>query len=88
MCSEWTFLCEEYEMFLILLVVTFMIAVAVSFIVVRMFTTPIDNILDRIIADEISAAWLRYLKFAIYVVWHLERCTGLGSGKVYYRRHW
>lgn len=68
-------------MFVILLVVTFLIALLVSFIVVRMFTEPITNILNRIIADDISVEWLRYLKFAIYVVgissgvriWDLEK---------------
>ena len=48
---------------------------------VRIFAGPIDGILKRIIADEISSAWLKYLKFAIYVVgvskgvrvWELER---------------
>ncbi|MGE0358103.1 MAG: hypothetical protein AB7P08_14460 [Burkholderiales bacterium] len=60
-------------MFLTLLAVTFVIALVVSFIVARMFATPLDKILKRIIADEISAAWLKYLKFAIYVV-------GISSG--------
>jgi ABC-type transport system involved in multi-copper enzyme maturation permease subunit len=68
-------------MFLLLLVVGFVVAVAVSFVVVRLFDKPIDAILKRIIADEISSAWLKYLKFAIYVVgvskgvrvWELER---------------
>jgi hypothetical protein len=68
-------------MFITLLAVTFLIALAVSAIVVRMFTKPIDGILRRIISDEISVAWLRYLKFAIYVVgvsggvriWELEK---------------
>jgi len=35
---------------------------------VRLFASPIDNILKRIIADDISSAWLKYMKFAIYVV--------------------
>lgn len=68
-------------MFITLLAVTFFIALAVSFIVARMFTSPIDRILNRIISDDISAAWLKYLKFAIYVVgissgvriWDLEK---------------
>lgn len=46
-----------------------------------MFASPIDNILKRIITDEISVEWLKYLKFAIYVVgissgvriWDLEK---------------
>jgi len=68
-------------MFLTLLLVTFAIAAIVSFFVVRLFASPVDAILKRIIADDISQAWLRYLKFAIYVVgiskgvrvWELER---------------
>lgn len=55
-------------MFLILLLVTLVVALGVSLTVVRAFTQPIDNILKRIISDEISSAWLRYLKFAIVVV--------------------
>lgn len=55
-------------MFLALLAVTLLVALAVSAIVVRAFTTPLDRILKRIIADEISSAWLKYLKFAIVVV--------------------
>jgi ABC-type transport system involved in multi-copper enzyme maturation permease subunit len=68
-------------MFITLLAVTFLIAVLVSFILARMFTQPISGILNRIITDDISSAWLKYMKFAIYVVgiskgvrvWELER---------------
>ena len=55
-------------MFLTLLLVTFVVSVAVSLAVAWMFASPIDKILKRIIADAISAAWLRYMKFAILVV--------------------
>ncbi|OGB27592.1 MAG: hypothetical protein A3I66_06885 [Burkholderiales bacterium RIFCSPLOWO2_02_FULL_57_36] len=55
-------------MSLVLLLVTLLLAVAVSFAVARAFSIPIDNILKRIIGDEISAGWLTYLKFAILVV--------------------
>lgn len=55
-------------MFLVLLLVTLAIALGVSLLVARAFTGPLDSILKRIIADDISAAWLRYLKFAIVVV--------------------
>src|SRR5690606_25988353 len=73
-------------MFLTLLLVTFAIAAIVSFFVVRLFASPVDAILKRIIADDISQAWLRYLKFAIYVVgiskgvrvWELERYISPG----------
>lgn len=68
-------------MFITLLVVTFIIALVVAAIVVRIFNKPIEDILHRIIPDEISKAWARYLTFAIYVVgisggvriWELER---------------
>lgn len=68
-------------MFLTLLLITFAIAFVVCSVVVLIFGKPIGSILRRIIADEISTAWLRYLKFAIYVtgisagvrVWELEK---------------
>lgn len=55
-------------MFLTLLLVTFTVALAVSALVARAFSRPVDRILARIIADEISGAWRRYLMFAIVVV--------------------
>jgi len=55
-------------MFLFLLFATFVVALAVSFAVMWLFTKPIDGVLRRIIADEISAAWSKYMKFAILVV--------------------
>src|SRR5919198_2179843 len=68
-------------MFLTLLLVTFVISAAVSAIVVITFAKPIDDILRRIISDAISHAWVKYVKFAIYVVgissgvriWELEK---------------
>jgi peptidoglycan/LPS O-acetylase OafA/YrhL len=60
-------------MFITLLILTFAISLMVSAIVVRVFTKPIDAILQRIISDTISQAWVKYLKFAIYVV-------GISSG--------
>lgn len=55
-------------MFLALLLVTLLLAFAVAAVVARAFANPIDRILKRIIADEISSAWLKYLNFAILVV--------------------
>jgi len=60
-------------MFLTLLLVTFLISVFVSFLVVLVFKRPIDSILKRIIADEISGAWVTYITFGLYVV-------GISSG--------
>ena len=55
-------------MFFALLIVTFLVAVAVSFGTVRLFDRPIASLLGRIVADELSGAWHRYIKFAAYVV--------------------
>ncbi|XZG71661.1 hypothetical protein ACTSKR_07330 [Chitinibacteraceae bacterium HSL-7] len=55
-------------MFITLLLVTLVLSFAVSAIVAKAFSASIDAILKRIIADAISSAWLRYLKFAILVV--------------------
>jgi ABC-type transport system involved in multi-copper enzyme maturation permease subunit len=68
-------------MFIVLLVVTFAIAVIVSYLVVRLFRKPIATILSQIVAEEIGGVWWRYLTFAIYVVgvsggvrvWDLEK---------------
>jgi hypothetical protein len=68
-------------MFITLLIVTFLIALLVSFIAVLIFKAPIQKILNRIIAEDISDIWAKYLTFAIYVVgisggvrvWDLEK---------------
>lgn len=60
-------------MFITLLIATFIISFVVSTIVVLIFARPLNQILDRIILDQISRAWSKYLKFAIYV-------TGISSG--------
>ncbi len=60
-------------MFLLLFFATFVAAAAVSFAVMWLFTKPIDSVLRRIIDDQISAAWSKYMKFAILVV-------GISSG--------
>ena len=68
-------------MFIVLLLVTFAIALFVSFLVVTLFRKPIITILSRIVAEDISKAWWRYLTFAMYVVgisggvrvWDLEK---------------
>jgi len=55
-------------MFITLLLVTFVVSALVALAAARTFATPIESILNRIIADTISSAWLRYMKFAILVV--------------------
>jgi hypothetical protein len=68
-------------MFITLLIATFIISFAVTTIVVLIFAKPLNQILDRIISDQISRAWSKYLKFAMYVIgissgvriWDLEK---------------
>jgi hypothetical protein len=68
-------------MFLTLLAVTFVIAALVSYTVARLFDRPLRQILGRLVAEDLSAAWHRYIVFAIYVVgisggvrvWSLEQ---------------
>lgn len=76
-------------MFLLLLLATLLVASGVSAAVMIAFTTPLDAILKRIIADDISTAWLKYLKFAILVVgvsagvriYHIEKYITPGRGE-------
>ena len=60
-------------MFMTLLLVAFLLSSAVSGGISRAVSQPMQSILARIIADPISEAWVRYLKFAILVV-------GISSG--------
>ena len=60
-------------MVITLLITTFIVAFAVASIVAFVFNKPIDGILKRVVPADIAYAWVRYLRFAIYVV-------GLGGG--------
>jgi hypothetical protein len=68
-------------MFLTLLLVTFLLALLVSFLVTRLFQRPIRQILARLVPEDLTGAWHRYLTFAVYVVgisggvriWSLEQ---------------
>lgn len=55
-------------MFFTLIIVTFVVALAVSYAAVRLFDKSIAAIMGRIIADDIALAWHKYVKFAAYVV--------------------
>ena len=68
-------------MIITFLAVTFIVSFLVASLIVFIFSKPIDSILKRIVPPELSYAWTRYLRFAIYVVgigggvqiWSLER---------------
>lgn len=64
--------------FLILLIVTLAIAIVVAGLVIFFFKNPIDKIFARIIGEEISTAWRKFLTFALFVV-------GVSSGVNIYR---
>ncbi|MGI6487624.1 MAG: hypothetical protein GX964_10380 [Syntrophomonadaceae bacterium] len=68
-------------MVITLLLVTFLISFMVAFITARVFDQSLEAILKRLIPEDLSFAWKRYLQFAIYVVgissgvriWDLEK---------------
>jgi flagellar biosynthesis/type III secretory pathway M-ring protein FliF/YscJ len=60
-------------MVILLLITTFLIALVVATVVVLLFARPMEKILKRVVPEDISPAWVKYLKFAIYVV-------GIGGG--------
>lgn len=68
-------------MFITLLIANFVVAFLVCVAIAAIFRTPIDKILQRLVAEDISAAWRKYIIFAIYVVgisggvrvWDLEK---------------
>jgi len=60
-------------MVITLLLTTFVVAFAVASLVVFLFNKPIDSILRQVLPAELSPAWAKYLRFAIYVV-------GIGGG--------
>jgi sensor domain CHASE-containing protein len=60
-------------MVITLLLTTFVVSFAVATLVVWLFKKPIESILRQVLTEELSAAWAKYLRFAIYVV-------GIGGG--------
>lgn len=60
-------------MVITLLLTTFLVAFAVASLVVFLFNKPIESILRQVLPAELSPAWVKYLRFAIYVV-------GIGGG--------
>ena len=55
-------------MFVGLLFGTLLISIVVCFLVARVFDRSIRSILVRLVTEELSSAWHRYITFAIYVV--------------------
>ncbi len=55
-------------MFITLLIVNLIVSLLVCYIVARIFRDPVSKILQRLIAEDISQAWSKYIIFTIYVV--------------------
>ena len=55
-------------MFLSLLIVNFVEAFLICMIVALLFRRPVGRIMQRLVAEDISSAWSKYITFAIYVV--------------------
>ncbi|MBS1791453.1 MAG: hypothetical protein JST85_27320 [Acidobacteria bacterium] len=68
-------------MFLTLMLVTFLIATITATVVALLFNQPVKRILDRLVSEELSVTWKRYILFAVYIVgisggvrvWELEK---------------
>ena len=68
-------------MFYALLAITFVVSFVVCSIVARIFREPVTRIMQRLVTEDISNAWSRYIVFAVYVVgisggvriWDLEK---------------
>lgn len=60
-------------MVITLLLTTFVMAFAVATLVVWLFNKPIESILRQVLPADLSIAWAKYLRFALYVV-------GIGGG--------
>jgi hypothetical protein len=68
-------------MFIVLLLITLGVSIVTAGIVVMFFLKPIRQILERIIGEDVAAAWQRFLTFSLFVVgvsagaqvWKLEQ---------------
>jgi len=68
-------------LFLLLMLVSLVVAITTTALVIVFFRGSISGILGRIVADPVAAAWRRYVSFALLVVgissgvslWTLER---------------
>lgn len=73
--------CRRLNMFITLLVVTFVISLATATLVASIFSKPINSILERLVSKELAPTWRRYIVFTIFVVgisggvrvWDIER---------------
>ena len=74
-------------MFITLLLVTLLIALATSLLVMRLFDKMIRKILDRLVSAELSAAWNRYLSLDLAEWGALNGASRPGNGRSGYAIH-
>ncbi|MFC0118501.1 hypothetical protein [Pseudoalteromonas xiamenensis] len=55
-------------MFYALLVAMFSVGLIISFIASRLFRRPIHAVIESIVGEHLSAAWSKFMTFALYVV--------------------
>ena len=68
-------------MFITLLIINFLVAFGVCLLIAMIFRKPVTRILQRLVSEDLHAAWAKYVTFAIYVVglsggvrvWDLEK---------------
>jgi uncharacterized membrane protein len=54
--------------FLVLLLMTLSVSIGTALFIDQLFRQPIKKILARLVTGDLSSAWQRYLRFAIYIV--------------------
>lgn len=59
----------------------FLTGVGVSAGVVCVFSKPVEGVLERVIAEEMTAAWTKYAKFALFVAALGATLIRSGTGK-------
>ena len=75
-------------MIIVLLLVKLVAALAMASLVAWLFNRPVNGILARVVPEDLSYAWARYMRFAIYVVgvgagvniWTVEKYLPQGPG--------
>lgn len=55
-------------MVLISLLLNLLIALSISFLIIKIFDKSITGIIKRIIPEDINSGWILYIKLAIYLV--------------------
>ena len=55
-------------MFILLLLIDLILAVTISYLVIKIFDKSISGIIKKVVPEDISTGWILFLKLAIYLV--------------------